>query len=105
MASSINIGDVTFNPHSADKASDDLAQYIENLRNKMADLSVSLIKDEHERNLAAIEKEYKDQIAAVKGYSEEENKLREMLGQERMQKIAKENEEYAKKLAGKEKVY
>lgn len=103
MASSINIGDVTFNPHSADKASDDLAQYIENLRNKMADLSVSLIKDEHERNLAAIEKEYKDQIAAVKGYSEEENKLREMLGQERMQKIAKENEEYAKKLAEAEK--
>lgn len=103
MANSINIGDVTFNPHSADKASDDLAQYIENLRNKMADLSVSLIKDEHERNLAAIEKEYKDQIAAVKGYSEEENKLREMLGQERMQKIAKENEEYAKKLAEAEK--
>lgn len=103
LANSINIGDVTFNPHSADKASDDLAQYIENLRNKMADLSVSLIKDEHERNLAAIEKEYKDQIAAVKGYSEEENKLREMLGQERMQKIAKENEEYAKKLAEAEK--
>lgn len=103
MANSINIGDVTFNPHSADKASDDLAQYMENIRNKMADLSVSLIKDEHERSLAAIEKEYKDQIAAVKGYSEEENKLREMLGQERMQKIAKENEEYAKKLAEAEK--
>lgn len=99
MARSINIGDVTFDPHSADKASDDLAKYIENLRNKMADLSVSLIEDEHQRNLAAIEKEYKDQIAVIKGYSEEENKLREMLAQERMQKIAKENEEYAKKLA------
>ena len=103
LSGSIDIEDVTFNPHSADKASDDLAQYIENLRNKMADLSVSLIEDEHERSLAAIEKEYKDQIAAVKGYSEEENKLREMLGQERMQKIAKENEEYAKKLAEAEK--
>lgn len=103
IASSINIGDITFDPHSADKAANDLAQYMENLRNKMADLSVSLIEDEHERNLAAIEKEYKDQIAAVKGYSEEENKLREMLGQERMQKIAKENEEYAKKLAEAEK--
>lgn len=96
---SINIEDVTFDPHSADKAANDLAQYIENLRNKMADLSVSLIEDEHQRNLAAIEKEYKDQIAVIKGYSEEENKLREMLAQERMQKIAKENEEYAKKLA------
>lgn len=99
MARSINIGDVTFDPHSADKASDDLAKYIENLRNKMADLSVSLIEDEHQRNLAAIEKEYKDQIAVIKGYSEEENKLREMLVQERKQKVAKENEEYAKKLA------
>lgn len=99
MARSINIGDVTFDPHSADKAADDLAQYIENLRNKMADLSVSLIEDEHQRNLAAIEKEYKDQIAVIKGYSEEENKLREMLVQERKQKVAKENEEYAKKLA------
>lgn len=99
MARSINIGDVTFDPHSADKAADDLAQYIENLRNKMADLSVFLIEDEHQRNLAAIEKEYKDQIAVIKGYSEEENKLREMLVQERKQKVAKENEEYAKKLA------
>lgn len=99
MARSINIGDVTFDPHSVDKAANDLAQYIENLRNKMVDLSVSLIEDEHQRNLAAIEKEYKDQIAVIKGYSEEENKLREMLVQERKQKVAKENEEYAKKLA------
>ena len=103
IADSVNIDDLLFDPKKTSKAADDLAQYIENLRNKMADLSVSLIKDEHERNLAAIEKEYKDQIAAVKGYSEEENKLREMLGQERMQKIAKENEEYAKKLAEAEK--
>lgn len=99
MASSINIGDVTFDPHSADKASDDLMQYMKGIRSKMADLSVSLIEDEHQRNIAAIEKGYNDQIAAIKGYSEEENKLREMLAQERMQKIAKENEEYTKKLA------
>lgn len=103
LADSVNIDDLLFDPKKTSKAADDLAQYMENLRNKMADLSVSLIKDEHERNLAAIEKEYKDQIAAVKGYSEEENKLREMLGQERMQKIAKENEEYDKKLAEAEK--
>lgn len=95
MISSINIGDVTFNPHSADKASDDLAQYMENLRNKMADLSVSLIEDEHQRNLAAIEKEYKDQIAVIKGYSEEEDKYREQLAQERLQKIQEENDRYA----------
>lgn len=99
IANSIDIEDVTFDPHSVDKAANDLAQYRENLRNKMADLSVSLIEDEHQRNLAAIEKEYKDQIAVIKGYSEEENKLREMLVQERKQKVAKENEEYAKKLA------
>ena len=99
LSGSIDIEDVTFDPHSVDKATNDLAQYIENLRNKMADLSVSLIEDEHQRNLAAIEKEYKDQIAVIKGYSEEENKLREMLAQERKQKVAKENEEYAKKLA------
>lgn len=103
LADSVNIDDLLFDPKKTSKAADDLAQYIENLRNKMADLSVSLIKDEHERNLAAIEKEYKDQIAAVKGYSEEENKLREMLGQERMQKIATENEDYAKKSAEAEK--
>lgn len=103
LADSVNIDDLLFDPKKTSKAADDLAQYMGNLRNKMADLSVSLIEDEHERNLAAIEKEYKDQIAAVKGYSEEENKLREMLGQERMQKIAKENEEYAKKLAEDEK--
>lgn len=95
MARSINIGDVTFDPHSADKAANDLAQYIENLRNKMADLSVSLIEDEHQRNLAAIEKEYKDQIASIKGYSEEEDKYREQLAQERLKKIQEENDRYA----------
>lgn len=95
MARSINIGDVTFDPHSVDKAANDLAQYIENLRNKMADLSVSLIEDEHQRNLAAIEKEYKDQIAVIKGYSEEEDKYREQLAQERLQKIQEENDRYA----------
>lgn len=95
IANSIDIGDVTFDPHSADKASDDLAQYMENLRNKMADLSVSLIEDEHQRNLAAIEKEYKDQIAVIKGYSEEEDKYREQLAQERLQKIQEENDRYA----------
>lgn len=99
LADSVNIDDLLFDPKKTSKAADDLAQYMGNLRNKMADLSVSLIEDEHQRNLAAIEKEYKDQIAVIKGYSEEENKLREMLVQERMQKIAKENEEYAKKLA------
>lgn len=99
LADSVNIDDLLFDPKKTSKAADDLAQYMGNLRNKMADLSVSLIEDEHERNLAAIEKEYKDQIAVIKGYSEEENKLREMLVQERKQKVAKENEEYAKKLA------
>lgn len=103
LADSVNIDDLLFDPKKTSKAADDLAQYMGNLRNKMADLSVSLIEDEHERNLAAIEKEYKDQIEAIKGYSEEENKLREMLAQERKQKIAKENEEYAKKLAEAEK--
>jgi hypothetical protein len=68
-------------------------QYMKGIRSKMADLSVSLIEDEHQRNIAAIEKGYNDQIEAIKGYSEEENKLREMLAQERMQKIAKENED------------
>lgn len=95
IASSINIGDVTFDPHSADKASDDLMQYMKGIRSKMADLSVSLIKDEHERSLAAIEKEYKDQIAVIKGYSEEEDKYREQLAQERLQKIQEENDRYA----------
>ena len=46
IANSIDIEDVTFDPHSVDKAANDLAQYIENLRNKMADLSVSLIEDD-----------------------------------------------------------
>ena len=61
---------------------------MENLRNKMADLSVSLIKDEHERNLAAIEKEYKDQIAAVKGYSEEETNFGKCWAKREWQKIS-----------------
>lgn len=95
LSGSIDIEDVTFDPHSVDKAANDLAQYIENLRNKMADLSVSLIEDEHQRNLAAIEKEYKDQIAVIKGYSEEEDKYREQLAQERLQKIQEENDRYA----------
>lgn len=97
LAGSIKISDI-IEPSDSGKgvegAVDDYAKYMEDMRNKIADLSVSLIEDEHQRNLAAIEKGYNDQLNSIKGYSEEENRLREMLDKEREQKTAEENKRY-----------
>ncbi len=102
LANSINIGDITFDPHASDKAVDDYANYIKDINEQLSSLSVSLIEDEHRRNLSAIEKDYNDRLSAIKGYSADEMRLREMLAQEREQKFSEENDRYSKALAAQE---
>lgn len=75
--------------------SEEYVKYMANIRKQIADLSVSLIEDEHKRNLAAIEKDYEERIKAIKGHTKEEEQLRSQLGEERQNKIDEENKRFS----------
>lgn len=68
--------------------------YMDDIRKQSRQLDVDLIDDEHERNIAAIKKEYKDRKDAIVGYSEEEIKLREKLDKMEAKELEKENTRY-----------
>lgn len=59
-----------------EKAAKDLAKYQEDIAKRLSDTRISLIDDEYEKERATAEKKYEENIASIKGNSEEENKLR-----------------------------
>lgn len=87
LASSINITDLIAEPGKEDsdeeknkreqeKAAKDLANYQEDIAKRLSDTRISLIDDEYEKERAKAQKKYEENIASIKGSSEEENKLR-----------------------------
>lgn len=87
LASSINITDLIAEPGKEDsdeekkkreqeKAAKDLANYQEDIAKRLSDTRISLIDDEYEKERATAQKKYEENIASIKGNSEEENKLR-----------------------------
>lgn len=59
-----------------EKAAKDLAKYQEDIAKRLSDTRISLIDDEYEKERATAQKKYEENIASIKGNSEEENKLR-----------------------------
>ena len=59
-----------------EKAAKDLANYQEDIAKRLSDTRISLIDDEYEKERAKAQKKYEENIASIKGNSEEENKLR-----------------------------
>lgn len=59
-----------------EKAAKDLAKYQEDIAKRLSDTRISLIDDEYEKERALAQKKYEENIASIKGNSEEENKLR-----------------------------
>lgn len=59
-----------------EKAAKDLANYQEDIAKRLSDTRISLIDDEYEKERATVQKKYEENIASIKGNSEEENKLR-----------------------------
>lgn len=64
------------NKREQEKAAKDLANYQEDIAKRLSDTRISLIDDEYEKERATAQKKYEENIASIKGSSEEENKLR-----------------------------
>lgn len=58
------------------KSVDEQAKYQEDIAKRLSDTRISLIDDEYEKERATAQKKYEENIASIKGNSEEENKLR-----------------------------
>lgn len=58
------------------KSADKQANYQEDIAKRLSDTRISLIDDEYEKERAKAQKKYEENIASIKGNSEEENKLR-----------------------------
>lgn len=58
------------------KSADEQAKYQEYIAKRLSDTRISLIDDEYEKERATAQKKYEENIASIKGNSEEENKLR-----------------------------
>ena len=69
-------GDEEKNKREKEKAAKDSAKYQEDIAKRLSDTRISLIDDEYEKERATAQKKYEENIASIKGYSEEENKLR-----------------------------
>lgn len=77
LAESININDLLNPPTSKGKSSiDEQAKYQEDIAKRLSETRISLIDDEYEKERAKAQKKYEENIAFIKGNSEEENKLR-----------------------------
>lgn len=64
------------NKREQEKAAKDLANYQNDIDKRLSDTRISLIDDEYEKERAKAQKKYEENIAFIKGNSEEENKLR-----------------------------
>lgn len=64
------------NKREQEIAAKDLAKYQEDIAKRLSDTRISLIDDEYEKERATAQKKYEENIAFIKGNSDEENKLR-----------------------------
>ena len=58
------------------KSADELAKYQEDIAKRLSETRISLIDDEYEKERQTARKKYEENIASIKGNSEEENELR-----------------------------
>lgn len=77
LAESININNLLASPtDKGKKSADGQDKYQEDIDKRLFDTRISLIDDEYEKERALAQKKYEENIASIKGNSEEENKLR-----------------------------
>lgn len=60
----------------SEKSADELAKYQEDIAKRLSETRISLIDDEYEKERQTAQKKYEENIASIKGNSEEENELR-----------------------------
>lgn len=77
LVESININDLLNPPTSkGENSADKLAKHQEDIAKRLSETRISLIDDEYEKERQTAQKKYEENIASIKGNSEEENELR-----------------------------
>lgn len=80
LMNKIDISAYTHTPGEEDdeskKTADEQAKYQEDIAKRLSEARISLIDDEYEKERQTAQKKYEENIASIKGNSEEENELR-----------------------------
>lgn len=80
LMNKIDISAYTHTPGEEDdeskKTADEQAKYQEDIAKRLSETRISLIDDEYEKERQTAQKKYEENIASIKGNSEEENELR-----------------------------
>ena len=79
MGKNIDITSLTLEPggdNGKGKTADEQAKYQEDIAKRLSETRISLIDDEYEKERQTAQKKYEENIASIKGNSEEENELR-----------------------------
>lgn len=82
IVSTIKVSDITTSEDDLEKQRElerlakEQAKYQEDIAKRLSDTRISLIDDEYEKERQTAQKKYEENIASIKGNSEEENELR-----------------------------
>ena len=80
LMNKIDVSAYTHTPGKEDdeskKTADEQAKYQEDIAKRLSETRISLIDDEYEKERQTAQKKYEENIASIKGNSEEENELR-----------------------------
>ena len=96
LEGSVSIGDLLFD--SSDKegqqSADEYAAYILDIERQITEATINAMANRRDREVAEIEAEYAERMDAIKGSSDKEVQLRELLEKEKAGKIAQANADY-----------
>lgn len=99
LAKSINVSDLLNDFGKEDKKkAEEYAEYIKKITEDLEKSRIDIIADGRKREVAEVEKEYNDQIKAIKGNSAKEIELRTNLEILKRKAIAEINDKYDKEL-------
>lgn len=88
----INVKDIFFD--SSGKEGQDYAAYIVDIERQITEATINAMANRRDREVAEIEAEYAERMDAIKGSSDKEVQLRELLEKEKAAKIAQANADY-----------
>ena len=90
----LNNGDGAENQDDEEKRASDYAAYIVDIERQITEATTNAMANRRDREVAEIEAEYAERMDAIKGSSDKEVQLRELLEKEKAGKIAQANADY-----------
>lgn len=90
----LNNGDGAENQDDEEKRASDYAAYIVDIERQITEATINAMANRRDREVAEIEAEYAERMDAIKGSSDKEVQLRELLEKEKAAKIEQTNADY-----------